>query len=100
MGKWISIRNKKKNAFTTRRPLFAFRDKGFAKTLSLMSFQILSLAKGLSYILRIKIWLRDKLIAHKAGQLFADAHHALTGSKFLSFEDQIVAVCRLPSSAA
>ena len=36
--------------------------------------------------------LRDKLIAHKAGQLFADAHHALLDQKFNSFEDQIIAV--------
>ena len=36
--------------------------------------------------------MRDKLIAHKAGQLFADAHHALLDQKFNSFEDQIIAV--------
>ena len=32
------------------------------------------------------------MIAHKAGKLFADAHHALLDQKFNSFEDQIIAV--------
>lgn len=50
-------------------------------------------AKGTFYLyFKDKYDLRDKLIAHKAGQLFADAHHALLDQKFNSFEDQIIAV--------
>lgn len=50
-------------------------------------------AKGTFYLyFKDKYDLRDKLIAHKAGQLFADAHHALLNQKFNSFEDQIIAV--------
>ena len=70
-----------------------FRDKGFAKTTISDIVSDAGLAKGTFYLyFKDKYDLRDKLIAHKAGQLFADAHHALLDQKFNSFEDQIIAV--------
>ena len=70
-----------------------FTTKGVNKTsISEISEQA-GIAKGTFYLyFKDKYDLRDKLIAHKAGQLFADAHHALLDQKFNRFEDQIIAV--------
>ena len=49
MGKWISIRNKRKNALL-QTAFDLFRDKGFAKRLSLISFQMPALQRELLFI--------------------------------------------------
>ena len=70
-----------------------FTEKGIHNTSISDIVKRAKMAKGTFYLyFKDKYDLRDKLIAHKAGQLFADAHHALLDQKFNSFEDQIIAV--------
>lgn len=55
-----------------------FTDKGFAKTTISDIVKGSGLAKGTFYLyFKDKYDLRDKLVAHKAGTLFADAHNYL-----------------------
>ena len=92
MGK-VDINKKQKKNALLQTAFDLFRDKGFAKTTISDIVSDAGLAKGTFYLyFKDKYDLRDKLIAHKAGQLFADAHHALLDQKFNSFEDQIIAV--------
>lgn len=92
MGK-VDINKKQKKNALLQTAFDLFRDKGFAKTTISDIVSDAGLAKGTFYLyFKDKYDLRDKLIAHKAGQLFADAHHALLNQKFNSFEDQIIAV--------
>ena len=89
MGK-VDINKKQKKNALLQTAFDLFRDKGFAKTTISDIVSDAGLAKGTFYLyFKDKYDLRDKLIAHKAGQLFADAHHALLDQKFNSFEDQI-----------
>lgn len=85
-------RKQKKNALR-RRPLICFAIRALQRRPISDIVSDAGLAKGTFYLyFKDKYDLRDKLIAHKAGQLFADAHHALLDQKFNSFEDQIIAV--------
>ena len=94
MGK-VDINKKQKKNALLQTAFDLFRDKGFAKTTISDIVSDAGLAKGTFYLyFKDKYDLRDKLIAHKAGQLFADAHHALLDQKFNSFEDQIICSCR------
>ena len=91
MGKIDTNKMQKKNAlFQTAFDLF--RDKGFAKTTISDIVDRAGLAKGTFYLyFKDKYDLQDKLIAHKAGQLFADAHKALLERQFSCFEEQMLA---------
>ena len=92
MGK-VDINKKQKKNALLQTAFDLFRDKGFAKTTISDIVSDAGLAKGTFYLyFKDKYDLRDKLIAHKAGQLFADAHQALINQTFTSFEDQILAV--------
>lgn len=92
MGKIEINKKQKKNAlFQTAFDLF--RDKGFAKTTISDIAEQAGLAKGTFYLyFKDKYDLRNKLIAYKAGQLFADAHEALSHREFTDFEEQLLAV--------
>ena len=80
MGK-VDINKKQKKNALLQTAFDLFRDKGFAKTTISDIVSDAGLAKGTFYLyFKDKYDLRDKLIAHKAGQ------------KFNSFEDQIIAV--------
>ena len=92
MGK-VETNKKQKNTTLLQTSFELFTEKGFTKTTISDIVNRAGLAKGTFYLyFKDKYDLRDKLIAHKAGQLFADAHHALLDQKFNSFEDQIIAV--------
>ena len=92
MGK-VDINKKQKKNALLQTAFDLFLDKGFAKTTISDIVSDAGLAKGTFYLyFKDKYDLRDKLIAHKAGQLFADAHQALINQTFTSFEDQILAV--------
>ena len=92
MGK-VDINKKQKKNALLQTAFDLFRDKGFAKTTISDIVSDAGLAKGTFYLyFKDKYDLRDKLIAHKAGQLFADAHHALLDQKFnnLYFQEFIM----------
>ena len=89
----VETNKKQKNTTLLQTSFELFTEKGFTKTTISDIVNRAGLAKGTFYLyFKDKYDLRDKLIAHKAGQLFADAHHALLDQKFNSFEDQIIAV--------
>ena len=90
MGKLEINKKQKKNAlFQTAFDLFT--KKGFAKTTISDIVNQAGLAKGTFYLyFKDKYDLRDKLIAYKAGQLFADAHKALATREVSGFEDQMM----------
>ena len=77
MGKIESNKKRKKNTlFQTAFELF--KEKGFAKTTISDIVNRAGLAKGTFYLyFKDKYDLRDKLISHKTGQLFEQAHAAL-----------------------
>ena len=77
MGKIESNKKRKKNTlFQTAFELF--KEKGFAKTTISDIVNRAGLAKGTFYLyFKDKYDLRDKLISHKTGQLFEQAHDAL-----------------------
>lgn len=92
MGK-VDINKKQKKNALLQTAFDLFRDKGFAKTTISDIVSDAGLAKGTFYLyFKDKYDLRDKLVAHKAAQLFADAHEALVDQTFSSFDDQIIAV--------
>ena len=90
MGKLEINKKQKKNAlFQTAFDLFT--KKGFAKTTISDIVNQAGLAKGTFYLYFKDTYdLRDKLIAYKAGQLFADAHKALATREVSGFEDQMM----------
>ena len=68
-----------------------FTGKGFAKTTVSDIVNQAGLAKGTFYLyFKDKYDLRDKLIAHKACQLFDDAHKQLEGVEINSLEEEIL----------
>lgn len=92
MGKVDINKTQKKNALL-QTAFDLFCNKGFAKTTISDIVSDAGLAKGTFYLyFKDKYDLKDKLIAYKAGQLFADAHQALMNQSFLRFEDQILAI--------
>lgn len=92
MGK-VDLNKKQKRNALLQTAFELFRDKGFAKTTISDIVSDAGLAKGTFYLyFKDKYDLRDKLIAHKAGQLFSDAYSALADTVFSGFEDQILAV--------
>lgn len=92
MGKLEINKKKKKNAlFQTAFQLFT--DKGFAKTTISDIVNQAGLAKGTFYLyFKDKYDLRDELIAHKAAQLFLDAHESLAANPVEGFENQLLEI--------
>ena len=84
--------NKKQKMNTLLQTAFdLFTGKGFAKTTVSDIVNQAGLAKGTFYLyFKDKYDLRDKLIAHKACQLFDDAHKQLEGAEINSLEEEIL----------
>ena len=89
MGKLESNKKKKKNAlYTTAFDLFT--TKGIAKTTISDIVESAGVAKGTFYLyFKDKYDIRNKLISHKTGELFYDAHEALLQAHLTDFNDQI-----------
>lgn len=90
MGKIELNKKQKKNALL-QTSFELFTDKGFAKTTISDIVNRAGLAKGTFYLyFKDKYDLRDKLITHKASQLFADAHRSLIEQPPITgFENQM-----------
>lgn len=87
MGKIDVNKMKKRNAlFQTSFELFL--EKGFARTTISDIVKRAGLAKGTFYLyFKDKYDLRDRLVIHKTGQLFAEAHAQLLRQDMLSFRE-------------
>ena len=82
--------NKKQKMNTLLQTAFdLFTGKGFAKTTVSDIVNQAGLATFYLYF-KDKYDLRDKLIAHKACQLFDDAHKQLEGAEINSLEEEIL----------
>lgn len=89
MGKLELNKKKKKEAlFNTAFELFT--TKGTTKTTISDIVEKAGVAKGTFYLyFQDKYDIRNKLISHKTGQLFYDAHEALAESGLTCFEEQL-----------
>jgi AcrR family transcriptional regulator len=92
MGKVELNKKQKKNALL-QTAFELFTDKGFAKTTISDISSRAGLAKGTFYLyFKDKYDLRNKLIAHKASQLFGAAHKELVEHPVEGFEAQLLFV--------
>ena len=90
MGK-IDIKKKLKEKAIFQSAFDLFMNKGFAKTTISDIAEKAELAKGTFYLyFKDKYDLRDKLIVHKAEQLFFDAHQILLEHHVEEFENQLL----------
>lgn len=90
MGK-IDIKKKLKEKALCQSAFDLFMNKGFAKTTISDIAEKAELAKGTFYLyFKDKYDLRDKLIVHKAEQLFFDAHQILLEHHVEEFENQLL----------
>lgn len=90
MGK-IDLKKKVKENALFQNAFELFTDKGFAKTTISDIVNQAGLAKGTFYLyFKDKYDLRDKLIVHKASQLFTDAHQAVIEAQVDGFEKQLL----------
>lgn len=90
MGK-IDLKKKVKENALFQNAFELFTDKGFAKTTISDIVNQSGLAKGTFYLyFKDKYDLRDKLIVHKASQLFTDAHQAVMEAQVDGFEKQLL----------
>lgn len=89
MGKLELNKKKKKNAlYTTAFDLFT--TKGIAKTTISDIVESAGVAKGTFYLyFKDKYDIRNKLISHKTGELFYNAHEALLRENLTDFNEQI-----------
>jgi AcrR family transcriptional regulator len=89
MGKLEANKKKKKNAlYNTAFDLFT--TKGIAKTTISDIVENAGVAKGTFYLyFRDKYDIRNKLVSHKTGELFFQAHEALLQTELTEFEEQI-----------
>lgn len=89
MGKLELNKKKKKDAlFNTAFELFT--TKGLAKTTISDIVEQAGVAKGTFYLyFKDKYDIRNKLVSHKTGELFFNAHEALGKTGLTSFEDQL-----------
>ena len=86
----VDLNKKEKKNALLQTAFELFTDKGFAKTTISDISSKAGLAKGTFYLyFKDKYDLRDILIAHKTGQLFAEAHHALLQQSIEGFENQL-----------
>ena len=89
MGKLELNKKKKKNAlYNTAFELFT--TKGLAKTTISDIVERAGVAKGTFYLyFKDKYDIRNKLISHKAGELFYEAHEALGKTGITDFKEQL-----------
>lgn len=89
MGKLELNKKRKKDAlFNTAFELFT--TKGINKTTISDIVDRAGVAKGTFYLyFKDKYDIRNKLISHKTGQLFFDAHEALMKAELTGFEEQL-----------
>lgn len=89
MGKLELNKKKKKNAlYNTAFELFT--TKGLAKTTISDIVESAGVAKGTFYLyFKDKYDIRNKLISHKAGELFCEAHEALDQTGITDFREQL-----------
>ena len=86
----VDLNKKEKKNALLQTAFELFTDKGFAKTTISDISSRAGLAKGTFYLyFKDKYDLRDILIAHKTGQLFAEAHTALLAHSVEGFENQL-----------
>ncbi len=87
----IVIKKKLKEKALFQSAFDLFMNKGFAKTTISDIAEKAELAKGTFYLyFKDKYDLRDKLIVHKAEQLFFDAHQILLEHHVEEFENQLL----------
>lgn len=92
MGK-VELNKKQKNTTLLQTAFELFIEKGFTKTTISDIVGRAGLAKGTFYLyFKDKYDLRDKLVIHKTGLLFAKAHLALTEEPVSGFENQMLFV--------
>lgn len=90
MGK-IDMKKKVKENALFQNAFELFANKGFAKTTISDIVERAGLAKGTFYLyFKDKYDLRDKLIVHKATQLFAESHQAVLEQSIEGFENQLL----------
>ena len=90
MGK-VEANKQLKQASLLQAAFDLFTNKGFAKTTISDIAKRSGLAKGTFYLyFKDKYDLRNKLTAHKAAELFGDAHQALLEASLTDFEAQII----------
>ncbi len=90
MGK-VELNKKQKNTTLLKTAFDLFTEKGFTKTTISDIVNRAGMAKGTFYLyFKDKYDLRDKLIIHKTGQLFGNAHDALMESSVEGFENQMI----------
>lgn len=90
MGK-VEVNKRQKQATLLQAAFELFTNKGFAKTTISDIARKSGLAKGTFYLyFKDKYDLRNKLTAHKAAQLFKDAHAALLKTPVNGFENQMM----------
>lgn len=89
LGKLELNKKKKKDAlFNTAFELFT--TKGITKTTISDIVDSAGVAKGTFYLyFKDKYDIRNKLVSHKTGQLFYDAHEALKQTELTGFEEQL-----------
>lgn len=90
MGK-VEVNKKQKKESLLNTAFALFTSKGFQNTSISDIVKDAGVAKGTFYLyFTDKYDLRNKLIAHKAGQLFLDACGAVTEQGIRGFEDQVI----------
>ena len=90
MNKLEENKKKKKDALLNT-AFELFITKGLQKTTISDIVQQAGVAKGTFYLyFTDKYDVRNKLISHKAGKLFYDAHEALSGTGITDFEEQLL----------
>jgi len=90
MGK-VEVNKQMKQATLLQTAFDLFTNKGFAKTTISDIAKQSGLAKGTFYLyFKDKYDIRNKLTAHKAAQLFRDAHEALRKTTVKGFENQMM----------
>lgn len=90
MGK-LELNKKQKKEALFQTAFHLFTEKGFAKTTISEIADKAGLGKGTFYLyFRDKYDLRNKLIVHKAAQLFEDAYTEIQQKQITDFEEQVL----------
>lgn len=90
MGK-LELNKKQKKEALFQTAFHLFTEKGFAKTTISEIANNAGLGKGTFYLyFHDKYDLRNKLIIHKAAQLFEDAYRELQFEQITGFEEQVI----------
>ena len=91
MGEKAEANKKQKKEALLNTAFELFTSKGIQKTSIADIVEKAGVAKGTFYLyFSDKYDIRNKLISHKASQLFLAAYHSLEKSKITDFEDQLI----------